>query len=300
MNKREIGKAELPDLISAFREAGRVRGANLEDGNYRIGNKAADLAGAIYLELRRRGEESQKALLPLLADEDRGVRLEAATFVLDFAPREAVPVLEALIPVGFVGLMAKMVVFAWRRGDYKIGAQEEGAGRQAQDRDARSMPSTRKMPTRVRRPRFRNQRSSLKIGQIDVRDVLAGKNWRFVPAPDETHDAPMEEWDGVQEIGADRLEEEDQIIYSGLYVTETSVRPLLMLKEIGDYEFGGDYCRYDGGRWRQLGLEPDPDAEIGDEYYADPSPLDPSFEDAEERRLHRRMFKKNVGRVQID
>ena len=121
----------------------------------------------------------------------------------------------------------------------------------------------------------------MRIGDIDVHEVLRGKNWLLVPAPDETYDAPLEEWDGVQEIGSRKLEEEDQIVYSGLYVTHTTVTPLLMLKELGDYEFGGDYCEFVDGRWRQLGLEPDPDAEIGDEYYADPLPLDPLFEDAE-------------------
>jgi hypothetical protein len=116
MNKRDVAKANLEELISAYREAASVQGTCLEGGGSRTERKAADLVFAIYGELRLRGEESQRALLPLLVDSDPGVRRWAGQHALEFAPTEAVPVLEALAPVGYIGLMAKLVLDGWRSG----------------------------------------------------------------------------------------------------------------------------------------------------------------------------------------
>ena len=80
-----------------------------------------DLLIAIYSELRRRGEESQRALLPLLADKDPGVRLWAGTHALEFAPRSAVPVLKALDSVdGFYGITASISLDMWRSGKLRF------------------------------------------------------------------------------------------------------------------------------------------------------------------------------------
>jgi hypothetical protein len=96
MNESNMINAELAELVSVFRETARSRGACLQSGDYRRGNKAAALLKTIYAELRRRGADSQSALLPLLEDGDPGVRLEAATRVWDFASDKAAPVLEVL------------------------------------------------------------------------------------------------------------------------------------------------------------------------------------------------------------
>lgn len=139
----------------------------------------------------------------------------------------------------------------------------------------------------------------MKIREIDVRDVLAGKTWRFVEASDETYEAPMEEWDGVEDAGV--LEPEDSVIYSGVFVVGEHVYPLLLLKELGDVEYGGDYCMFVDGRWRQVGLEPllAEDITEAEEYMADPSSLDPSFDapDHDYRESHRQGFRTHVGRV---
>jgi hypothetical protein len=75
MKKEQVSKADLADLIVAYTEEARIQGNATEAGDYKRGNKASDLLAAIYSELRRRGRESQCALLTLLNDDDPGVRL---------------------------------------------------------------------------------------------------------------------------------------------------------------------------------------------------------------------------------
>jgi hypothetical protein len=117
MKKRELRAAELGELIAAYSEAARIEGRAIETGDYRTENKASDLLAAIYSELKRRGREAQCALLPLLNDDDPGVRLWSASHALEFSPFDGQPVLEALIPVGkFLGLCAKTTLEEWRRG----------------------------------------------------------------------------------------------------------------------------------------------------------------------------------------
>jgi hypothetical protein len=117
MTKRQMKKASLDELLAAYRDAARTHGAVTESGDYKVGNKAADLITAIYSELRRRGPDAQRALLPFLGDEDPGVRLWSASHVLEFAPSDGEAILRALIPVGrFLGLSAKVTLEEWEKG----------------------------------------------------------------------------------------------------------------------------------------------------------------------------------------
>ena len=85
----------------------------------------------------------------------------------------------------------------------------------------------------------------------------------------------MEEW---RIEPAEPLQSDDHAVYAAVYVLENgAVEPLLLVKEVSSPEYGGDYCEYVDGRWRQLGLVPNPDAPIGTEYIANPHPDDPSF-----------------------
>jgi len=105
----------------------------------------------------------------------------------------------------------------------------------------------------------------------------------------------MEEWDGVREAGP--LEPVDTVIYSGVNVFEGGeIRPILMLKVLGDVEYGGDYCEYVGGRWRQVGRTRDPDARPSQEYISHPSLQDPSFDavDHDYRKWHQDGFAAHV------
>ena len=79
-------KATLDELIAAYRDAALTQGEATESGDYKAGNKASELLTAIYAELHRRGDEAQRALLPLLDDAAPGVRLWSASHTLEFAP----------------------------------------------------------------------------------------------------------------------------------------------------------------------------------------------------------------------
>jgi hypothetical protein len=117
MMKRRVKKASLDELLAAYKDAARTHAAATESGDYKAGNKAADLLAAIYSELRRRGEDAQRALLPFLGDDDPGVRGWSASHALEFAPAEGEPVLRAMISLGGVfGLDAKTTLDEWEKG----------------------------------------------------------------------------------------------------------------------------------------------------------------------------------------
>jgi HEAT repeat protein len=72
----------------------------------------------IRRELRERGIEAQRQLLPLLESENSYVRLEAACAALAFASELAVPVLEdlAFVEWGLIRFNAGMTLKCWREG----------------------------------------------------------------------------------------------------------------------------------------------------------------------------------------
>ena len=72
---------------------------DVEESNYQM-----DLAFVIVAELRSRGEEALKKLLPILAHEDESIRLAAAWALLPTHPDEARPVIEEIASKGFWSL----------------------------------------------------------------------------------------------------------------------------------------------------------------------------------------------------
>jgi len=114
---REMKKAGLDELLNTYRDAARTHETSMEVGDFKKGNKAADLIAQIYSELRHRGEEAQNVLLPLLQDEHAGVRGWAASHALEFAPEQGEPVLEALVSFGgLIGMTASTTLTEWKKG----------------------------------------------------------------------------------------------------------------------------------------------------------------------------------------
>jgi hypothetical protein len=132
----------------------------------------------------------------------------------------------------------------------------------------------------------------MRIKDIKVSEVRAGKNWRFVPpSGDAWLELPMEEWGDVQE--ADQFIETDTILYSALIAYPSGdVKPVVLLKEVGHADYWGDCCEFVDGEWRQIGLTPNPDAPTGREHVANPLEIDPSFScsDDDYRKWHRDGF----------
>ena len=131
----------------------------------------------------------------------------------------------------------------------------------------------------------------MRILDIDIEDIRNGKNWR-VCDPDAlgSEDFPLGQTE-IEECTEFRVK--DIIVYSAVYVTNDGlVRPFVLIKEAFDFEYGGDYCVYENGEWRQLGLVPSPNAVPGNEYIANPLDEDESFNapDHDFRKWNREHF----------
>ncbi len=113
-----LKKAGIPELIKMYTEAASRHGAATESGDYKEANRQHDVVAKVYRELRRRGSDAQRALLPLLAEQDLGVRTWAAAHALEFAPAEGKRVLAAAaeVPNSLVSLSAKMTLREWEAG----------------------------------------------------------------------------------------------------------------------------------------------------------------------------------------
>jgi hypothetical protein len=117
MKRLRLDKADVLELINAYRASAAEHGAATEAGDYRKANRHHDAIASIYRELRARGETSRFALLPLLDDIDPHVRTWAAAHALDFAPERGEPVLRRLARIpGVVGLNAEMTLQEWSKG----------------------------------------------------------------------------------------------------------------------------------------------------------------------------------------
>jgi hypothetical protein len=101
-------------LVAIYRQAALEHSHS--DGA--AGNAAADRIAAVYRELRSRGLEHQKRLLPLLLREDDGVRVWAAAHALEFEPRQGEAILSEIAKgMGMKAFSAKMALKSWREGN---------------------------------------------------------------------------------------------------------------------------------------------------------------------------------------
>jgi hypothetical protein len=133
-----------------------------------------------------------------------------------------------------------------------------------------------------------------RIADLTPTDIRGGSVWRVVWG-DWKPDDPLET---VHVAPLGRVDEEDEIAYAALSVTEDGVvTPLVLIKEAGTPDYGGDYLEFVDGRWRQVGLEPNPDAPPQQEYVAHPLDEDPSFGGHEYREAHRVGFRQWATRL---
>ncbi len=133
----------------------------------------------------------------------------------------------------------------------------------------------------------------MRIADVTLADIKAGTNWKLLDPDAQYRGDPPEK----MEIEAtDTYAPDDYVVYSALQVTDSGkVHGLLLVKRVGDHGYGGDYYQLNKGRWTQLGLEPQPDAELSQEYVANPLDIDPSFDEL--RILYRQQFQEWVGRL---
>ena len=121
----------------------------------------------------------------------------------------------------------------------------------------------------------------LKMCDLTVDNIRSGQNWK-VSDPEELLQVQFGEGLMLEDV---RIEEtrsfaaDDMIVYSTIFVTEDGrVRAGVMIKNVNAIEPGGDYCEIHDGKWREVGLVPNPNAPQGTEYVANPLEEDPSFD----------------------
>ena len=119
--RRNYKECSTEELVRLYERAASAHGQANAHGDYRAGNPAADRVAAIYREIRSRGTEHQKMLLPLLLSNDIGVRGWAAAHALEFEPRQGEAILLDIAKrEGLEGFNAEMTLKVWREGDLRF------------------------------------------------------------------------------------------------------------------------------------------------------------------------------------
>jgi hypothetical protein len=114
-------KLATKELVRLYREAASVHGQANRLRDFRAGNPAADTVAAIYREIRSRGLEHQRMLLPLLLSTDDGVRGWAAAHALEFEPRQGEAILLDIAKLeGLEGFDARTTLKVWREGTLRF------------------------------------------------------------------------------------------------------------------------------------------------------------------------------------
>jgi hypothetical protein len=117
MNENDLKEASVDEIVAAYARAAAAHGSENAQGNVQAANEAYALVDVFSKELRRRGLEAQKALLPLLKSHDPEIRLCAAKDALGFAPDSAEKELQKLIDAKFdCSIHAYLVLNSWKKG----------------------------------------------------------------------------------------------------------------------------------------------------------------------------------------
>jgi hypothetical protein len=115
---KRLKDTELLTLVEEYRAAACAHGDATEHGDHKRANREHDKIAAVHRELRGRGADALRALLPLLDDTDPGVRYWAGAHALDFAPQDGERALVAMseIPNSLVSFSAATTLREWRAG----------------------------------------------------------------------------------------------------------------------------------------------------------------------------------------
>jgi hypothetical protein len=121
VSSRGLHEATVEELLSIYAKAAAAQGRASSDGDDKAANAQYDVLSAAYQELRRRGSETQRALLGLLEHPDPAVQLWAAADALEFSPADGERTLDALVAAGgLVGFDAEMTLETRRQGKLRF------------------------------------------------------------------------------------------------------------------------------------------------------------------------------------
>jgi hypothetical protein len=117
----ELSTLSIQSLVERYTECAIARRIAIDDSNPTLGNHHFDEMTRAYVELKSRGLDAQRALLPLLDHNDANLRLDAAVLALEFAPHLAVPVFRALAPLpGMLAYRADHALRRWEKGELEF------------------------------------------------------------------------------------------------------------------------------------------------------------------------------------
>lgn len=116
MNTRDLKKLTVEELVDGYQKAAKSHGSATAVHNTREANKAYARVNLFSKELRRRGVDAQRALLPLLTAGDLEVMVCVATDALEFAPDVAQEVLEKVIEAKVdCSIHAYLILNEWKK-----------------------------------------------------------------------------------------------------------------------------------------------------------------------------------------
>ncbi len=118
MKSDQVQRANIQDLLEAYKDAAAAHCMATERGDQNTANRSHDVLVGIHTELRRRGAEALNELLNLLQNKDTGVRFWAASHALEFSPEKGENVLSeiAKIPKSLIAFSAEVTLREWRAG----------------------------------------------------------------------------------------------------------------------------------------------------------------------------------------
>jgi len=121
MKQDELRSASVAEIVATYVKKVKENGLAIMNGDADAANAAYDIVWLCSKELKLRGVDSQRALLPLLGSDDPQVRLCAAKDALDFAPDMGALELETLARSNVIWrLDAQMILRDWQRGTLKL------------------------------------------------------------------------------------------------------------------------------------------------------------------------------------
>jgi len=108
------------DLVGKFKQSAIDYYLACDDENFAKQKKLVDRRREIIQRLDAFGAQGRLALMPLLADEDQGVRVLAAAFLLKVNPDEAIPVLREISkgPTYFQRIAAGSFLDSYAKGKW--------------------------------------------------------------------------------------------------------------------------------------------------------------------------------------
>jgi len=119
--ENDLETKTIDEIVSIYAKNAAAYREAITHGTADEANAAYDRVWRCSKELKKRGPEAQRALLPLLNDNSPDVRVCAATAALEFAPELGVAELERLANSTFkCGVNAQLILQEWSRGKLKL------------------------------------------------------------------------------------------------------------------------------------------------------------------------------------